>query len=76
MTFWDVFVPAVLLVFAVQESRAITDPKRGDTLTERVRVWADRDTPGSPGGLSWAILWLTGLIVWVWFGGHVERWWP
>lgn len=73
-TYWIVWLlGAVVAGFAVPEAYAIKNKQTGDTLSENVRLWLHVDTPG--GGASWLAVWLSLLITWVWFLGHILRWW-
>lgn len=70
---WVIILGIMLALFAVPEAVAIRRKQRGDTLSEQVRLWLRTDTPG--GGVSWLAVWATGLLVWVWFLGHIAEWW-
>lgn len=72
--YWAVWVLGLVLGgFAVPEALAIKNKQGGDTLSENVRRWLHTDTPG--GGATFAGTWLTLLVTWLWFLGHILRWW-
>jgi len=72
--YWLIWlVGLVLSGFAVPEGLAIKNKQGGDTLSENVRRWLHTDTPG--GGSTFLGVWLTLLFTWLWFLGHILRWW-